>query len=196
MRLIFSSKFNRDLAYILPGEYHISREHIINTLLGSCVAVVLYSENEGIGGMNHFMLPSIADPVAIVKNGGDAGRYGLYAMELLINGLVKAGVKKEMIKAKVFGGGRVLKGMGSDADHIGFKNVDFVLNYLKAEKIPVVSKDVGGNTGRKVYFFPWNSKVLVSNIVSSAAVLNEEKAYIDFIRKDKEEKKIILFDND
>ena len=197
MRLLYSTKFNRELAYIFPGEYHISREHIINTLLGSCVAVVLFCEKEKLGGMNHFMLPSITDPLSAVKKGDNAGRYGLYAMELLINGLIKEGIKREALKAKVFGGGRVLEGVGSDKNHIGGKNVDFVLNYLKTEKIPVVSKDVGGRGGRKVFFFPWNGKVLVGNIASSAAeVINEERKYLDFIKKEEQARKVILFDED
>jgi len=194
MRIIFSSKFNRETAYILPGEYYISDEYIINTLLGSCVAVVLYSDKHKTGGMNHFMLPSVADPVAATRS--DAGRYGIYAMELLVNGLLKRGIRKDELKAKVFGGGRVIVTSNDTIDHIGTKNVDFVLNYLKEERIPVVSKDVGGENGRKVFFFPWSGKVLVSNIISSREVAEEEKRYISFIKKDKEQKKIILFDQD
>jgi chemotaxis protein CheD len=194
MRIIYSTKFSRDMAFILPGEHYVSDSLIINTLLGSCVSVVLYGEKENIGGMNHFMLPSVSDPVA--ASGSDSGRYGIYAMELLINDLVKKGVKKGDFRAKIFGGARVIGSRNNGTDHIGSKNVDFVLNYLKTEKIPVISKDVGGENGRKIYFFPWTGKVLVSTILSTREIAEEEKTYINYIEKDKKDKKIILFDSD
>ncbi len=195
LRKVYNPKFKKDIMHIIPGEYYVSSEYIINTILGSCISVVLYSEKDRTGGMNHFMLPSTSDPV-MAKKKEESGRYGVYAMELLINALMREGIDKSRLVAKVFGGGRVLYNSPDSKDHIGAKNTDFVMNFLKAEKIPVVSKDVGGDYGRKIYFFPWTGKVLVSNIQKSIEIEKEEKVYSEHIRKEKQEKKIFLFDRE
>jgi chemotaxis protein CheD len=117
----------------------------------------------GLGGMNHFMLPD---------GGGDNGspvsasaRYGTYAMEILINDLLKAGAKRENMEAKVFGGGAVLKGF--TAINVGERNAAFVLNFLKVEKIRVVAEDLNDIHPRKVYFFPRTGKVLVKKLMQT-----------------------------
>jgi chemotaxis protein CheD len=110
----------------------------------------------GIGGMNHFMLP-----------GGDAGdarcaRYGANAMELLINDLLKRGARRHRLQAKVFGGGNVLSGFHSDP--IGTRNARFVLEYLRAEDIPLRGQDLGDIHARKVGFFPQTGRTLVKRL--------------------------------
>jgi chemotaxis protein CheD len=110
--------------------------------------------------MNHFMLPD---------SGGDADnpvsasmRYGTYAMEVLINELLKAGAKRENMEAKVFGGGNVLRGF--TAINVGERNAKFVLDYLRAERMRVTAEDLNDIYPRKVYFFPRTGKVLVKKL--------------------------------
>ncbi|MGH8441646.1 MAG: chemoreceptor glutamine deamidase CheD, partial [Nevskiaceae bacterium] len=90
---------------ILPGEFlATSRDLVMTTLLGSCVAACLHDAEAGIGGMNHFMLPE-----GSVGPASAPARYGVYAMEVLLNALLKHGAKRSRLQAKVFGGGHVLK---------------------------------------------------------------------------------------
>src|SRR5690606_20104452 len=117
------------------------------TTLGSCIAACLWDRRARIGGMNHFMLP---------EGEGESGRYGAYAMELLINELQRRGARRAFLEAKVFGGGQVISGMNSL--NVGERNTRFVLAYLRTEAIPVVSQDVLDVHARKVCFLPASGK--------------------------------------
>jgi len=160
----YDRTFDCDAAKILPGEYYYTAKNmLIVTVLGSCVSACIRDRVTGLGGMNHFMLPD---------GGGDAGspvsasmRYGTFAMEILINDLLKAGARRENLEAKVFGGGAVLKGF--TAINVGERNAAFVLNFLKVEKIRVVAEDLNDIYPRKVYFFPRTGKVLVKKLMQS-----------------------------
>jgi chemotaxis protein CheD len=159
----FDRTFDCEAAKILPGEYYFTnKDMLIVTVLGSCVSACIRDRVTGLGGMNHFMLPD---------GGGDgspvsaSARYGTYAMEILINDLLKAGAKRENMEAKVFGGGAVLKGF--TAINVGERNAAFVLSFLKTEKIRVVAEDLNDVHPRKVYFFPRTGKVLVKKLMAS-----------------------------
>jgi chemotaxis protein CheD len=147
--------FKYNAAKVLPGEYFVAKEDlVVMTVLGSCIAACIWDSRLRIGGMNHFMLP---------EGGGDtSGRYGSYAMELLINELVKMGSSREYMQAKVFGGGAVVAGMTSM--NVGERNTKFVLDYLATERIPIVSKDVMDIYPRKVVFFPVSGKAMVKRL--------------------------------
>lgn len=147
--------FKYNAAKVLPGEYFVAQEDlVIQTVLGSCIAACIWDSRLRIGGMNHFMLP---------EGGGDtSGRYGSYAMELLINELVKMGSSRDYMQAKVFGGGAVIAGMTSM--NVGERNTKFVLDYLATERIPIVSKDVMDIYPRKVVFFPVTGKAMVKRL--------------------------------
>lgn len=157
----FDRTFDCDAAKILPGEFYFTaKDMLIVTVLGSCVSACIRDRVSGVGGMNHFMLPD---------SGGDADnpvsasmRYGTYAMEVLINELLKAGARRENMEAKVFGGGNVLRGF--TAINVGERNAKFVLDYLRAEKMRVVAEDLNDIYPRKVYFFPKTGKVLVKKL--------------------------------
>ncbi|WP_424858874.1 chemoreceptor glutamine deamidase CheD [Tepidimonas sp. HKU77] len=151
----FDQHFKYAAVKVLPGEYYVSDEDIvIMTVLGSCIAACIWDSRLRIGGMNHFMLP---------EGGADtSGRYGSYAMELLINELIKRGSAREYMQAKVFGGGAVIAGMTSM--NVGERNTQFVLDYLATERIPVVSKDVMDIYPRKVVFFPVTGKAMVKRL--------------------------------
>ncbi len=155
-------RFNNAAVKVLPGEYFVDDEDIlIMTTLGSCIAVCLWDREARIGGMNHFMLPEgdgTDGPLA-------SGRYGSYAMELLINAMQKRGAQRITMEAKVFGGGQVVTGM--DTLNIGEHNTAFVLDYLKTERITVVSKDVGGIHARKLCFLPASGKAMVKRLAST-----------------------------
>jgi chemotaxis protein CheD len=144
---------------LMPGEYfvHDRDDLLITTVLGSCVAVCLLERSAGLGGMNHFMLP----------DGGSAGRYGVYAMEVLINTLMKRGARRDRLEAKVFGGAQVLRavtGLG-----VGEHNVRFIDAFLEAERIPLVSRDVLGTQPRKVCLLPAAGRVLVRKLADANA---------------------------
>ncbi len=165
------SFFGNAAVKVLPGEFFVHDDDVlIMTTLGSCIAACLWDRERRIGGMNHFMLPDVG-------TGGDAsGRYGSYAMELLINELVKRGATRATMEAKVFGGGAVISGMTSI--NVGERNTQFVLDYLKTERIAVVSKDVMDVYPRKVCFLPASGKAMVKRLApaSADAVVREERA--------------------
>lgn len=154
--------FDCDAAKILPGEYYYTGKNmLIVTVLGSCVSACIRDRITGMGGMNHFMLPD---------GGGDGPvsasmRYGSFAMEILINDLLKAGARREHLEAKVFGGGAVLRGF--TAMNVGERNAAFVTNFLKTERIPVLASDLNDIYPRKVYFFPKTGKVLVKKLMQT-----------------------------
>lgn len=190
MNFIYSQKFKKEMAVIHPGEYYVSDQHIVHTLLGTCVSVVFYHAPKRIGGMNHYMLPHGS------KEGEGSGRYGVFAMELLLNEFQKLGINRRSLVAKVFGGGKVLDALKHDGKpHVGTQNVEFVLEYLDREGIPIAAQDLGGEGGRKIYFFPWTGKVLVSRIRKTQAILVSEDQYEQTLDKEPKESKIILFDD-
>jgi chemotaxis protein CheD len=155
----YDAHFKNDAVKILPGEYFVYDEDIlIMTTLGSCIAACLWDRHARIGGMNHFMLPEGGD-------GNTSGRYGSYAMELLINELMKRGASRGSLEAKVFGGGAVIAGMNSI--NVGERNTSFVLDYLRTERIPVLSKDVMDIYPRKVCFLPASGKAMVKRLAPS-----------------------------
>ncbi|HYF58843.1 MAG TPA: chemoreceptor glutamine deamidase CheD [Burkholderiaceae bacterium] len=161
--------FRVDAVKILPGEYfvHDDDDLLLMTVLGSCVAACLVDRAARLGGMNHFMLP----------DGGSAGRYGVYAMELLINELMKRGARRERLEAKVFGGGQVMRNFSSM--NVGEQNVRFVEQFLAAERITIVSRDVLDVHPRKVCMFPGSARALVKKLASTQTdtIASEESAY-------------------
>ena len=171
----YDRTFDRDAAKILPGEYYFTgKDMMIVTVLGSCVSACLRDRVSGVGGMNHFMLPDGGDADSPVSA---SMRYGTYAMEVLINELLKAGAKRENLEAKVFGGGNVLRGFV--AINVGERNAQFVRAYLRAEGIRILAEDLNDIHPRKVYFFPRTGKVLVKKLKSlnNNTLVNREQDY-------------------
>jgi len=133
---------------LLPGEWHVATDDVvIVTVLGSCVAACIRDRRTGCGGMNHFMLPGTGDGSVPVSY---AARYGVHAMEVIINALIRNGSRREDLEAKVFGGAAVLAGM--DSQPVGRRNAEFVLKYLYRERILVAAQDLLGERPRKVIF--------------------------------------------
>ena len=163
------------------GEYHASKKPVvIHTLLGSCVSVCLIDEKRRIGGMNHILLPGRAD----MRHFDEPARYGINAMELLINRILALGGNRRQLAAKVFGGGNVISSIPSDKA-VGKKNVDFILEFLRLEGIRILKKDVGGTDTRKIYFHTDTGKVYLKRISSiyQTHLAKEEALKLKRIRK-------------
>lgn len=148
--------------HVGQGEHHVSsdRDVVLTTVLGSCVAACLCDPLAGVGGMNHFLLPEGAGA------GTDAGRrYGAYAMELLINDLLKAGARRERLEAKLFGGGRMFDSLRD----VGLANADFAERFLKDEGIRVVSGSLRGMGGRRLHYWPATGRAMQRGVADAAA---------------------------
>jgi len=181
----FDKQFGLEAVKILPGQYYSARRDIaIVTVLGSCVSACLWDPEMRIGGMNHFMLPGSArgrDGTAL--DSPESARIGIYAMELLINQLLKLGAERARLVAKVFGGGCVLEGM--DMLNIGNLNGAFVLEFLREEGIPLVATDLYDVCARKVYFFPRTGKVLVRRLAAlrNDTIERRERDYLALLSR-------------
>ena len=159
----YDAHFKSDAVKVLPGEFFVHDEDIlVTTTLGSCIAACLWDRDKRIGGMNHFLLPDMG---ASSGGGGDSGRYGSFAMDLLIGELVKRGATRSSMEAKVFGGGAVVSGMNTI--NVGERNTLFVLDYLRTERITVVSKDVLDIYPRKLCYRPASGKAMVKRLASA-----------------------------
>jgi len=174
--IYYDRTFDCEAAKILPGEYYFTHKPmLIVTVLGSCVAACVRDRVSGIGGMNHFMLP---DGSGDASNPTSASmRYGAYAMEVLINQLIKAGARRDNLEAKVFGGGNVLRGF--TAINVGERNAEFVRDFLHTEKIRIVAEDLNDVFPRKVYFFPGTGRVLVKKLkqLNNYTLVKREQDY-------------------
>jgi chemotaxis protein CheD len=135
--------------HIIQGEYKVVNDPnvVLSTILGSCVAACLRDPVAGVGGMNHFLLPGSGGAMA---SGGDATRYGVHLMELLINGLLKQGARRDRLEAKIFGGAKTI----ASFSNVGEQNAAFAMQFLKDEGIPVVGSSTGGEHGRKLEYWP------------------------------------------
>ncbi len=170
----FDPHFQKDIVTIHPGEFFTSKDDIyIATVLGSCISVALYDIKLGFGGMNHFMLPKSNREEPLSSE--DEGRFGNYAMELLINDMISNGSFKQNLRAKVFGGGNVLDAGNNQMNMTGINNINFALNFLKTENIPIIVNDTGGIFPRKIYFSPLTSKVYLKRIQKSGQSVEEIK---------------------
>lgn len=139
---------------IVQGEHAVVAEPdvMLSTLLGSCVAVCLHDSVARVGGMNHFLLAEPEDPST---EQGAMQRYGVHAMELLINAMMKRGARRERMKANIYGGANMIAAFGS----IGSENGEFARRFMENEGIPVGHCDIGGNAARRVEFLPYEGKV-------------------------------------
>jgi len=170
----FDRTFGAEAVKVLPGEYFVTTtDMVLVTVLGSCVSACIRDREKGIGGMNHFMLAETTENSAIAAS----ARYGTYAMEILINHLLKLGARRGNLEAKVFGGGRVMASLAGS--NVGERNSSFVIDYLATEGIKVAARDLLDVYPRKVYFFPNSGRVLVKKLVRlhNDTVLRRENEY-------------------
>ena len=179
---------------VLPGEFYVTpkSDEVLVTVLGSCVSACIRDQQAGLGGMNHFMLP-----LGHADGWGDdpqSTRYGNFAMEKLINELIKAGCARDRMEVKVFGGGNVI----DSNQAIGTQNAEFVLRYLAAEGLSCVSHDLGGQSPRRIHYFPATGRVVRRLLGSneSAMIAREEFAYAKRLSSAKISGEIQLFGDD
>lgn len=174
----FDPKFNAQALKVLPGEYLVTdRDVMLVTVLGSCVSACMRDPLAGVGGMNHFMLPDAEGDQRSSSWGNESTRYGSYAMEMLINDLLKRGASRSRLETKVFGGGAVLPGF--TVSNVGERNGRFVLDYLRNEGLKVSGQDLFDVFPRRVHYFPKTGRVLVKRLPSAndVEVLASEKLY-------------------
>lgn len=162
---------NKKRVTIYAGDVTTSAEPVVlQTLLGSCVAVCLWDPVLRVGGMNHILLPG-------GRLDSDNSRYGVNAMELLINGLMKLGCDRYRLVAKAFGGASVLAGLKQRST--GDMNSAFVRKFLSDEGIPLVAQRLGGVHGVQVRFSTDTGEVLVRAVDGSKLpkIIYDEAAY-------------------
>jgi chemotaxis protein CheD len=174
IRRMRDNRFPYEIASILPGEFFVSREPmIVYTVLGSCISACIRDPIAGVGGMNHFMLP---EPTEVAHDSwGESTRYGSYAMESLINEILKRGGLKSRLEIKLFGAGKIYEG----SIDVGANNAKWVIGYLKSEGLGTVNTDLGDVCPRKVYYFTDSGRVLIKKIerVKNRTILERESEY-------------------
>lgn len=161
---------NNWIAPVLPGDYYVTKSgEVITTVLGSCVSTCVRDATAGVSGLNHFMLPNQGGSF----HPDDALRYGCFAVERLINELVKYGAERERLEIKVFGGGKVIAGMSD----IGRKNIDFIHGYFSTEGLTIAAEDTGGSWARRVRFHTDTGRVLIQRLQTQETnqVVSREK---------------------
>jgi chemotaxis protein CheD len=183
-------------AKILPGEYYVTcHDEAITTVLGSCVSACVRDPKRGVGGMNHFMLPQDSptsrstwlDPAVRL-----ATRYGSYAMESLINDLLKVGASRERLEIKLFGGGRVLTSLTD----VGSRNIDFVHDFVRIEGLRIAAEDIGGMQPRKIIYFPAEGRVRVRKLraIENRSIADREQIYLEALGRQTDGGEVELFE--
>jgi chemotaxis protein CheD len=184
----WEAKWERYTVKVLPGEFYISKEDIVlSTVLGSCISVCIYDPLLDFGGMNHFMLPASSEQDDIER----PLRYGLFAMEQLINGMMKNGCTRENMQIKVTGGGALISGLIS----IGTQNINFIKKYIVEENLQLISIDLGGDQARRVAYFPKTGRMLVKKLshLDDQHLITQESTYRTNVDKSLDDTEIELF---
>ncbi|MGZ8380868.1 MAG: chemoreceptor glutamine deamidase CheD [Nitrospira sp.] len=193
IRRMRDHRFPYEVAAILPGEFFVSAEPmIVYTVLGSCVSACIRDPLAGVGGMNHFMLPKPKE--AGTDSWGESTRYGSYAMESLINEILKRGGVKSRLEVKLFGAGRIYEG----TIDVGARNAEWVLEYVRMEGLTACKTDLGDVLPRKIYYFTESGRVLMKKIekVKNDTIAAREREYESRIQEKKQvvaEEDVTLF---
>lgn len=172
------------------GHVRVSHKPLVfDTVLGSCISVCLYDARLRIGGINHFMLPEGVD-----LNNPVSPRYGVHAMELLINKIMKLGGKRSTLEAKVFGGGHVIQ-KSKLRGSVPSMNIQFIDKFMETERLKVIKRDVGGSQPRRVLFCPHTGQVFVRLLGDADATetANEEKNYLQKLGVDTQDGESVIF---
>ena len=193
-RRFFDATADAWMVKVFPGEFYVSgkADEVLITVLGSCVSACIRDPLLGIGGMNHFMLPQSHS--GKWGNDPEPTRFGNFAMEKLINELIKVGAARERMEIKVFGGGNVT----DSTQAIGTQNADFVLRYLEAEGLRSVAQDLGGDHPRRIHYYPKTGRVIRRLLVSTEfdTIARDESDYAKRLSSRKTSGEIQLFGDD
>jgi chemotaxis protein CheD len=154
---VFDPRQGIDVVKIISGDWHVTRDNVmLATILGSCVSACIRDPITKIGGMNHFLLPGEDSS----NQNSDSARYGVFAMESLINGILKEGGRKERLEVKVFGGGNVI----NNSARIGSKNAEFIRTFLQKEGFSISSEDLEGDYPRRIHYYPVSGKLMMRQL--------------------------------
>ncbi len=194
VRRFYSEKLKKTLIFLTAGEYFATQDgEVLYTVVGSCIATCIYDKGKKVAGMNHFLLPGMVHPEEMLSS--DVGRYGMFAMELLIGELIKLGARRNELQAKLFGGGNVLHFRKEDGD-VTLSNIRFAKKFLELEGIPTVKEDLGGDRGRKILFFSDTNRVLLKRFDTrkDRSFVRSEEAYKSkLFQKRLEKSPVMLF---
>jgi chemotaxis protein CheD len=178
IRRTWNDTYGTFAARLFPGEYYVTTNNeCVYTTLGSCISACIRDRVSGVGGMNHFMLPTSADDHSTGWASLSTGnRYGNFAMEHLINTILKNGGQRQNLEVKLFGGGRILPNMFD----IGLRNITFAREYIQTEGLEVIAEDIGEIFPRTVVYFPATGKVRVRRLRSlhNNTIAEQEIRYI------------------
>lgn len=180
----WDKQMNVPAAKIMPGEFYVSKTgEMIVTVLGSCISACIRDVQLGIGGMNHFMLPMQTEHSSDKWGSAlsSASRYGNWAMEFLINEILKLGGTRRNLEIKVFGGGNVLSNMTD----IGERNIAYVKKYIYEENFEMAASDLGDIYPRKVLYFPDTGAVKIRKLrqIQNDTILQRELNYSRTLNK-------------
>jgi chemotaxis protein CheD len=170
----FNKALNINVVKIFSGEWGVSAQddEMFATILGSCVSACVHDPVSKIGGMNHFLLPHDGED----GNSGESARYGVFAMEMLVNAMLKNGAQKHRLEFKVFGGGNVLI---NNSKKIGSKNAIFIRKFMRDEGYKVLSEDLEGDQPRSLHYYPTTGKVMLRKLQrkEDLIIIEEEQKY-------------------
>jgi chemotaxis protein CheD len=190
-RRFFDATHAAWMVKVFPGEYYVTRDknEILVTVLGSCVSACIRDPILGIGGMNHFMLAN--GRTGAWGDDLQSARFGNFAMEKLINELIKSGCSRDRMEIKVFGGGNVIDASTA----VGSANAEFVLRYLEAEGLRCNAEDLGGTHPRRIHYYPGTGRVVrrLLGTGETYAISREEREYADRLRSRQPAGEIHLF---
>ena len=176
----FDKELNINVVKIFSGDCYVtnSNSEMLVTVLGSCISACIRDPIINIGGMNHFLLPSSSSIGEVgAANQDIALRYGSYAMEVLINSIIKQGGMKERLEVKLFGGSNI----SSSSVLVGSKNVAFIKKYIQDEKLNVISENLGGTYPRKIHYYPATGKVMMKLVKDGNELVNQEMKFMQKI---------------
>jgi chemotaxis protein CheD len=181
---IIDPRFGLKVFKLLPGDLWVTRRHeVLTTVVGACIAVCVRDPTSGVGGMNHFMLPT-PGPVPVGKSPSGRGRAdgdGADALRTLIDAVAGHGAARDRLEAQLFGGAAV----GPDLSDVGHANIEFARQFLKSEGIALRSESVGDVAPRRVNFFPATGEVMLRRlrVVVNDSLALRERAYLDSLRQ-------------
>ncbi len=195
IRRYYDQNMEITVVKLITGDCYYTSEprEMLVTILGSCMSVCLRDPITKIGGMNHILLPGSKTDKLSMTDPGYSARFGVNAMEELINGMLKLGAVKSRFEAKIFGGGNVIK----SSTLIGTKNIKFVKEFLADEHIPIKAEDVGGDTPRRLHFFPDTGKAMLRKLQrkEDMIILDKEREFEEKITHSAEEEQKLVVDD-
>lgn len=178
-KTFYDRSSNMNVVKIISGDFYVSdkEDDVLITILGSCISACVRDPVANVGGMNHFLLPG--------DTGNESTRFGAYAMEMLINEILKKGGKKDRLEVKLFGGSNVLE---KSTAKIGSKNIAFIREYIKKENLNVLTEDLGGTSPRRIHYYPNTGKVMMKKVQKDEdkKVIAEERSYAAKLKQETE----------